>query len=861
MIELRLLGEIRLRASSGADVEALLRQPKRLALLAYLAAPAPGTWHRRDMLLALFWPELDTAHARTSLRNALYVLRQTLGDRVIRTRGDEEISIDPAEMNTDLAAVWAALRSGRSDEALASYGGDLLPGLFPADSDGFQRWLETERTRLKVAVCSTAITQLDQLEREGKLSEALAVARKLIEVQPDDETIVRRLMTLHEAMGDRAGALAVFEGYRSRLASDFDAEPAPETVAIADRLRALAPAVAPRARPGGNGRPNIRRSVEPMTSSNEVDAASAPPRTQGRPFTLPSVALVIVAVLAIAAWSLSRSSRPLAVGASSPLTGDEGLQVEAAISPNGRLVAYAKGNSNRLRVFVQKIGGGTAWPLTEDSTAFELLPRWSPDNDELLFLSRNNAYVSPSIGGAPRLVARGSNGDGMVRSASWSPLGDSLAIVRNDSLTVRPLQGPGSRYVGTGNQLHSCVWSPDALWIACVSGNLVALQAGPLFGNEAPSAILNFPAAGGASIDLTGHEFQHRSPSWSADGHFLWILSNRDGAPGEAYAIPIGKDGHQAGAFVRIGLTAESIDLSARRMAYSVPVRRANIWSVPVPGPKLLTLSDAKRVTSGTQLIELVYASDDGNWLIYDSNLYGNADLFRVPVAGGAAERLTQDPRPEYAGTLSPDGRELAWQRWLKGERHLFVKPLDSDSETEIVPVPGDQGVPKWSPDGESLAAWSHNKEEGALFVVHRNARGEWERPAWRLEGGQLPVWSPDARTLAFIRYDGSIETIPADSGARRTVYRPRPGGDDPIASHVVWRIHPDTIWFIGSNSRAHGGIWSVPASGGTARLRVSFDDSSGRFHGPSLTTDGKRFYFTLDERFSNVRWAALLKR
>jgi DNA-binding SARP family transcriptional activator len=98
MIKLRLLGEIQLRATppDGAEVDALLRQSKRLALLAYLASPAPGTWHRRDVLLALFWPELDTAHARTSLRNALHVLRRTLGDAILRTRGDEEVSIDPA---------------------------------------------------------------------------------------------------------------------------------------------------------------------------------------------------------------------------------------------------------------------------------------------------------------------------------------------------------------------------------------------------------------------------------------------------------------------------------------------------------------------------------------------------------------------------------------------------------------------------------------------------------------------------------------------------------------------------------------------------------------------------------------------
>lgn len=847
-------------AENGADLDALLRQPKRLALLAYLATPSPGTWHRRDMLLALFWPELDTTRARTSLRNALYVLRQTLGDQVLRTRGDEEIAIDPEELRTDLAQVWDALRNGHTEEALANYGGDLLPGLFPADSEGFQRWLDTERTRLKVAVTATATAWITELEREGKLEKALAVARHLIEIQPDDETVVRRVMSLHESIGDRAGALAAFESYRARLASDFAAEPAPETIAIANRLRASTPETAPRAR---ISIPSVPARARPQSASEIVDYESASyaaaPRTMRNVFALAGIFAAALVILAIAAWKFSHAAEPLAIGSSRPLTADEGLQVEAAISPNGRLVAYAKGNTSRLRIFIQRIGGGAPWHLTGDTSSVEIMPRWSPDNDQLLFLSHNNAYVSPSIGGASRVVARGTSGDGMVRSAAWSPEGDSVAIVRNDSLIVQPLQGDSARFVGRGSQLHSCVWSPDRIWISCVSGNWLAFEAGPLFGNEAPSGILLFPAAGGAPVDLTGHNVHNRSPAWSADGRFLWIVSDRNGTSGEVYAIRIGKDGHASGPFVRVGVRAESIGLSAHRISYSVPIRKANIWSIPIPQTEELTLAAAKRVTSGTQLIELVSVSSDGKWLVYDSNISGNADIYRAPIGGEEPERLTNDRRPEYAGALSPDGSELAWQRFVNGERHLFVKKVDDDRAQEILPVSGDQGVPRWSRDGRKLAAWSHNQERGSIFVVTRDARGRWTQE-WRLGYGQLPIWSPDGRMLAFVRYDGGIETIPSDSGARFSVYTPRPGSDDPIASNLIWSLDPSTIWFIGSNSRGHGGIWSVPSAGGRPQLRVRFDDGSGRLHGPSIATDGSNFYFTLDERFSNVRWAELVK-
>ncbi len=862
MIELRLLGDIRLIGSNGEEVDSLVRQPKRLALLAYLSTPTPGTWHRRDMLLALFWPDIDTAHGRTSLRNALYVLRRALGDEVVRSRGDEEISIDPDLLQTDLGRVWLALKENRSENALAEYGGDLLPGLFPSDSEGFMRWLDTERTRIRVAVCSTAVNRLDELEKNGRVSDAVKIGRRLTEIQPHDETIVRRVLSLYEANGDRAGALALYESYRSRLASDFEAEPAPETVAIAARLRSASERAPVRSReqPASTAEPGALRShhaydhVDPVTAEH-------PGVGQRKVFPwLPSA--VVVGVLAIlAGWSLSRPPRPLSIGTSTPVTSDEGLQVHAAISPNGRLVAYARGNPSRLRIFVQRIGGGAAWPLTPDSTAVELMPRWSPDNDQILFLSRYSAYVSPSLGGTARVVARGTDVEGMIRSAAWSPTGDSIAIVRRDSLMIKPLNGAGERYVASGPQLHSCVWSPEGSAVACVSGNVVELQPGPLFGNEAPSAVLLFPIRGGKAVDVTGHQFQHRSPAWSHDGKFLWLLSDRDGSAGQAYSIAIGSGGRVDGTLTRAGLSAESIGMSTSRMVYSVPVRRANIWSVRVPTDSVLSISQATRVTSGTGLIEIVAASAAGDWLVYDSDINGNANIFRVPPDGGESERLTSDPAPEYAGALSPDGTELAWHRFVKGQRHLFVKRLDQDSEVEILPVRGDQGVPRWSPDGRAIAAWSHDKEEGALFVLRRDASGQWSRPTWRLEGGQLPVWSGDARTLAFVRYDGRIQTISADSGEVRTIYAPRKGSDDPIAGNLVWRVDPSTFWFIGSNPRGRSGIWSVPAGGGEPRLRVALDDESGRHAGPTLTTDGRKFYFTLDERFTNVRWAELVKK
>ena len=69
--------------------------------------------------------------------------------------------------------------------------------------------------------------------------------------------------------------------------------------------------------------------------------------------------------------------------------------------------------------------------------------------------------------------------------------------------------------------------------------------------------------------------------------------------------------------------------------------------------------------------------SRDGRWLLYDSNLKGNSDIYRIPIGGGEPEQLTNDPADEFAPDLSPDGGAIAYHSWRRGTRDIEVKPLD----------------------------------------------------------------------------------------------------------------------------------------------------------------------------------------
>ena len=150
MIQLRVLGALDLRAEGGRVIQPLLRQPKRAALLAYLGSAAPlGSFHRRDTLVALFWPELDDAHARGALNTALRFIRQSAGQDVILSRGSAEVGLDPLRVDCDAAAFSSALANGRLERALELYRGDLLEGFHLSDAPQFDEWLERERSRLR----------------------------------------------------------------------------------------------------------------------------------------------------------------------------------------------------------------------------------------------------------------------------------------------------------------------------------------------------------------------------------------------------------------------------------------------------------------------------------------------------------------------------------------------------------------------------------------------------------------------------------------------------------------------------------------------------------------------------------------
>jgi TolB-like protein/DNA-binding SARP family transcriptional activator len=315
MIELRTLGALQLRGPPGRDYDAVLAQPKRLALLVHLAVAHRDGFARRDTLVGLFWPDLDGAHARSALRQALTFLRRALGDDILVSRGSEEIGVSASALETDVVLFDRACDSGDFAAALQLYKGDLLDGLFVADiAPELERWIEDERARLRRRAADVAWKLVARCEAEGNLELAAEHARHGVALSPHDESGLRSLMTLLDRVADHDGAVRAYETFARRLADDLEVDPALETTALMMRVRSRIggpPVQTKTERMARLKSPPLRRP--PRSHAAPEPAGGIPveppqpprsPRRRSVPYAIGAVLIIaiLIAILATAAW-------------------------------------------------------------------------------------------------------------------------------------------------------------------------------------------------------------------------------------------------------------------------------------------------------------------------------------------------------------------------------------------------------------------------------------------------------------------------------------------------------------------------------------------------------------------------------
>ena len=234
MIRFHTLGTLEV-TMDGAEPPAQLLWKKNIALLLYLAR-SPKRRCTREQLIGLLWPDKDDAAARQSMREAIRVVRQCVGEDRLKTTGDVVQLLDGAvELDTDQFEKLAQQRDWAHTTPLIN--GEFVHGFKVADAAGFEDWLTIERSlwhgRAMDALLRHAEERLDAGDELGA-DEPLRRAR---EMDPLSQRALRAHMRRVAGAGDRSGALQLFEQFLSDARRDGDVTVEPETKAVAERLR------------------------------------------------------------------------------------------------------------------------------------------------------------------------------------------------------------------------------------------------------------------------------------------------------------------------------------------------------------------------------------------------------------------------------------------------------------------------------------------------------------------------------------------------------------------------------------------------------------------------------------------------
>jgi DNA-binding SARP family transcriptional activator len=233
MIRLRVLGGFSL-VLDRSDAPAPALRPRVLALLTLLVGHA-SAGVSRDKLLAYLWPDSDSAHARNSLKQALFSLRHAF-DFQLLVNGLGFLRLDRSAVDVDLWRFESALAVGRDSVAVSLYGGPFLDGFYITGLAELERWVETRRQRLANQYEEALFGLAARAERGGDRQSTVAWWRRLVDAEPLSAIPALGLMRALEAAGDPTGALDHGRKHSAMVESELDAPASDEVRALMRRL-------------------------------------------------------------------------------------------------------------------------------------------------------------------------------------------------------------------------------------------------------------------------------------------------------------------------------------------------------------------------------------------------------------------------------------------------------------------------------------------------------------------------------------------------------------------------------------------------------------------------------------------------
>jgi len=514
------------------------------------------------------------------------------------------------------------------------------------------------------------------------------------------------------------------------------------------------------------------------------------------------IAGILLAILAVTLWRLTQPTLTDELRFQQ-FTFEPGLAASPAISPDGRMVAYAsdRDTGGLLQLYVQPVHGGNPVRLTDSSASISSAD-FSPDGATIAFTAGGGLYTIPVNGGVPHLLAAAGP------PARYSPDGRWIAAAHGAGVAIFSVaSGVSNPFHPEFHEVRALAWSPDGASLIFWAGDdfHVALREGGTVESTGIGTRLAKAGIGPGPFD---------DAVWTRYG---LIFSARTGSARNIYRCPLGPAGKATGSIVRLTNGTELMgDASVSRegrVVFSSGRQRFDIWGIPLDADSGKAKGAPYRITDTLAPTANPDISADGKRLIFGSARNGYTEVWEKDLVTGRERVAATSPEGASYGRLLKSSPEILYVQPMgvhddvylgKSKLAIGTRPWDADSKGTTVLVSGagidaldvatKQRTPliaapaqtrlsdaSFSPDDRWLVFVAVAKDTSGIYVVPAHG-GKWLQITDSAIRAGKPRFSPDgrliyftldrdgAREIAAVRFDPQSGVV---SGEPFTVFRP----------------------------------------------------------------------------------------
>ena len=488
---------------------------------------------------------------------------------------------------------------------------------------------------------------------------------------------------------------------------------------------------------------------------------------------------------------------PLANAKFTRLLDFPGTERAAAISRDGKFVAFLGDRDGQVDVWVSEVGSGAYRNLTNGDAAELVNPQiralgFSADSSFVTFWTGRgdgsqagdvNILVVPTAGGPLQPYLR------EAAEFDWSRDGKQLVYhttAPGDPYFLRKSGEPGNRadrriYVAeAGVHSHFPVWSPDNAYIYFVRG--------------APPDdwdIWRIRPSGAGLERLTFHHTRVSFPVMLNPRTLLYLATDQDGSGPWMYAMDVERRvPHRISSGLE-SYTSLAASADGRRLVATIASARTSVWRIPLTeqrgavtaagGPSLVSANAATPRLGTDFLLYVSWRGDrQGIWSLTRGTTREIWSSLGAHIVGGP--------------TIAADGRRIAFSVEEGGKTLLYIMDQDGSQARVLSDSLALRGNPAWAPDGQSIVIAIVRDGEPRLTRIFLN--GDSPLPLVS-EYSVDPVWSPDGR---FLVYSGANvgTTFPLRAAAADGRPYPLPSVILSRGTRVAFFRDPQTLVILG---------------------------------------------------------------